>query len=172
MKEGDWMERTELKHYGVLGMKWGVRKDRKTGERKYADKAYAKASNKLRKLDSKIAKKNEKTSKALDKYNKAQYKADMARYKADSSTRGFTKKMRKASKLSMKASKAKNQYNKTILKSEKASKKAQNWYKQMEKTFSDVKLSNASKADIDLGKQYAAIILEANRKGGARTNWK
>lgn len=166
------MDSNELKHYGVLGMKWGVRKDRKTGERKHADKAYAKASNKLRKLDSKIAKKNEQTSKALDRYNKAQYKADIARYKADTSTRGFTKKMQKAAKLSVKATKAKNQYNKSIMKSEKASKKAQNWYKQMEKTFAEVKLKNASQADIDLGKQYAAMILEAKRKGGSRTNWK
>lgn len=166
------METNELRHYGVLGMKWGVRKDRKTGERKHADKAYSKASSKLRKLDSKIAKKNEQTSKALDKYNKAQYKADLARYKADSSTYGFTKKMRKAAKLSMKASKAKNEYNKAVLRSEKASKKAQNWYKEMEKTFSGIKLNNASQSDIDLGKQYAAIILEASRKGGARTNWR
>lgn len=28
------MEENELKHYGVLGMKWGVRKDRKRGKKK------------------------------------------------------------------------------------------------------------------------------------------
>ena len=44
-----------LAHYGVLGMKWGVRHDPK--------KAYQKAKNKLDKLESKAKKKQAKASK-------------------------------------------------------------------------------------------------------------
>ena len=36
----------ELRHYGVLGMKWGVRRN--------SSKTYAKASKKLSKLDKKV----------------------------------------------------------------------------------------------------------------------
>lgn len=39
----------ELMHYGVLGMKWGVRHG-------HSDKVYAKASRKLEKLDNKVQK--------------------------------------------------------------------------------------------------------------------
>lgn len=159
------MDGSELKHYGILGMKWGVRKN--------PDKAYSKASNKLRKLDAKITKKNTTTAKKLDKYEKAQYKADNAAYKADAAWTMWSRNRnaRKTAKLNSKALKAKVQYNKSIIKSEKASKKAQNWYKQMNKVFSETSLSNVNQADIDLGREYAAIILEANRKGGSRTKW-
>lgn len=46
----------ELKHYGVLGMKWGVRKD--------ASKAYGKASKKATKLANRVDKAQRKLFKA------------------------------------------------------------------------------------------------------------
>lgn len=173
MKGGIDLDQNELYHYGVLGMKWGVRKDRKTGERKHANEAYAKASNKLRKLDSKIGKSNVKTMRKFDVYEKARYKADNADYKAKASATKWSRNRneKKYDKLDRKAIKAQLQYNKAIIKSEKASKKAQNWYKQMEKTFANITLTDVNPADIDLGRTYAAIILEASRKGGRRTNW-
>lgn len=45
----------ELKHYGVVGMKWGVRKN--------PQKAYEKASKKLSRIDKKLEKQKAKTEK-------------------------------------------------------------------------------------------------------------
>ena len=54
--------KSELYHYGVLGMKWGIRKGR-------TEQAYTKASKKINKLDRKV--------------NKAEAKALKTRTKAD-----------------------------------------------------------------------------------------
>lgn len=173
MKGGIDLDQNELYHYGVLGMKWGIRKDRKTGERKHANEAYAKASNKLRKLDSKITKQNQKTSAKLDETMKLEYKRDNSRYKSKNAWTqwGRNRNEKKYEKLKKEAFNAKIKYEKAVLKTEKASEKAQNWYKQMEKTFANITLTDVNPADIDLGRTYAAIILEASRKGGRRTNW-
>lgn len=55
----------ELMHYGVVGMKWGVRKDPK--------KAYSKASKKLDKLDKKVSKRKDTVSKRTRTYNRSKY---------------------------------------------------------------------------------------------------
>lgn len=71
----------ELQHYGVLGMKWGVRRankrystssnstDRGKAKAKL-DKHIVKADKKLNKLDNKIVKKYSKAEKAYNKYTK------------------------------------------------------------------------------------------------------
>ena len=86
----------ELKHYGVLGMKWGVRKGNARG-------AYEKASKKLDRLKNKADKAQVKANKKLATAQRAKYgwglrdpkkaawKAGRAQYKAD-------KRMRKAVK--------------------------------------------------------------------------
>lgn len=75
------MDQNSLKHYGVLGMKWGVRKN--------PQKAFAKAQKKMRRLD---ARQEKKQKKAVNKQysfftskrraQKLAFKADKATYKA------------------------------------------------------------------------------------------
>lgn len=60
-------EQNALKHYGVLGMKWGVRKD--------PSKAYSKAVKKKNKLETKAAKTNLKAAKARMSATKKMAKA-------------------------------------------------------------------------------------------------
>lgn len=57
------MNNNELKHYGVLGMKWGIRK----GE---YSKTFTKASKKANKLQRKASKADNKAKKHEYKYKK------------------------------------------------------------------------------------------------------
>jgi hypothetical protein len=78
----------ELYHYGVLGMKWGVRRGNTSG-------AYAKASKKLKKIEKKVDKLDAKATKKYKRAERAQYgfsivsarktkqKAGVARYKLE-----------------------------------------------------------------------------------------
>lgn len=137
----------DLEHYGVLGMKWGVRKD--------PDRAYRKSVDKLKKLDTnadkakikaaksdlKSAKKYEKksakyenkaaklqvkSSKIGRKDSKLEMKARKLRMKAPKSwtKSGYVKKIRKAEKLEYKSSKKEYKSSKYQLKADKASRKA------------------------------------------------
>lgn len=119
----------ELRHYGVIGMKWGVRRGR-TG------KAYEKASRKLEKLSRKADKKLEKA------YNQR----DRAYAKADSffsTERGRRKAYARANKAMRDATRSAN--------------KARRWVRSMEKTFAktDVKLTQEQ---ADLGRKYLEIM--------------
>lgn len=115
----------ELQHYGVLGMKWGVRRGNTA-------KAYVKASKKLTKLDSKIEKAQLKARKKMDK-------AERKENSMFSSEKAKSKAMSKAKRAEYKAKKRLT--------------KASNWYKSMEKTFknTDVKLTAEQTAK---GKSY------------------
>lgn len=112
------MNEEELKHFGVVGMKWGVRKN--------PSKTYAKASKKLSKLDKKVEKRTSKVDKAIRTYNRSAY--------------GFGP-FRNVEKATAKVGKA--QY-----KQEKALRKADKWMKAMESSFAntDVKFSDADVA--------------------------
>lgn len=168
----------ELYHYGVKGMRWGVRKN--------PDKAYSKASNKLRKLDAKL---NKLTNKSVDispktakyeakkgktdrKLTKLRSNASTKRYKADTAIlfqntkeKSARKAERKLARYEHKAAKMDAKFARQNYKSlkndaqiKKAQKKAMNWYNSMEKTFSNVSVSNMDPADVALGKQYASIF--------------
>lgn len=119
----------ELQHYGVLGMKWGVRRGN------YA-KAYSKGVKKLKKLDSKS--------------NKYTLRSDRLSYKASRAyARGNDKKYHK---LEVKARRLK--YSST-----KLERKGQKFYKKMEKTFAEVDVKNLNKEDVEYGQRYAARVL-------------
>ena len=86
----------ELCHYGVIGMRWGMRKDR-AGT---INKAYKK----LNKLDKNVAKTSQKAAKAAvkattgvsKKYNKLQVKATKLQSKADKKRYGVFSNAKKA----------------------------------------------------------------------------
>ena len=115
----------ELYHYGVIGMKWGVRRGNTT-------KAYEKASKKLSKLDAKVDK-----AEALARKRKGQ--ADAA-----AASRFISKK--KTAKYEGKAKQASARAAVRL-------RKAERWYKSMEKTFADTGVS-MSKEQIAMGKRY------------------
>lgn len=119
----------ELCHYGVIGMKWGVRKGRTSSE--YSAE-YKKAGRKLNKLDS--------------KYEKARAKAHEATVKANRKT-GSVLASKKAKQ------KAYENLNESRRKVVKASNKADKWVKRMEKEFAKVDMSLA-KEHSELGKKY------------------
>lgn len=82
---------SELKHYGVLGMKWGVR-------RGHTQQAYAKASKKLERLDRKASKSLAKARKHVVKADTKWYGRDVHRDLATKNKRKAMKRMRKAEK--------------------------------------------------------------------------
>lgn len=119
------MTNNELKHYGVLGMKWGVRRGNTA-------KAYYKASKKLSKLDAKVTKAENKVIKRSAKYDNALSSAFATN--------------RRQEKASQKVTKAAAKYRKRL-------RKANKWYKSMEKTFTntDIKMSSEQ---VQQGKKY------------------
>ena len=117
--------KSELYHYGVLGMKWGIRKGR-------TEQAYTKASKKLNKLDRKV--------------NKAEAKALKTRAKADAKMGSLFYSEKKAKKAEFKAERKAAKVTRKL-------RRAQRWYKSMEKNFAntDIKLSQEQ---IAIGQRY------------------
>lgn len=113
-----------IKHYGKLGMRWGVRHD--------PEKAYKKASKKLNKLAS--------------KYEKYQTKANKKRFKADKAKYGLLKSQSRAARREKRAGKLQYKANKAAIKAAK-------WYKTMDSTFAK-KGINLTENDIAVGKSF------------------
>lgn len=155
------LDQSELMHYGVLGMKWGIRKD--------PDKAYAKSIKKLRRLDSahakaaarvekmqkkgyeaKSAKLANKAAKLSSKSAKLSYKAAKLERKSDKAydkamrswtVKGHDKAMAKSQKLATKSEQASYKADRLISKSKKLEVKSRNFvYKMANADYKNKKL--------------------------------
>lgn len=131
------MHNGELYHYGVLGMKWGVRRGRSSS-------AFRRASEKVDKLRDKAVEKNLESAKARQKALKKMSKATSER------------KYQKARKLEFEA-------NKLAVKAAKITKKAVKLEKKMGRVFSTVKLSDISPEDIERGRRYTYMLAGQKR---------
>lgn len=137
----------ELYHYGVLGMKWGVRKD--------PVKTHSKASKKLRKLDEHVKKRQKEYDRRLSRADTRERTLTAKRFLGKSA---YKMEMRRAYKARRRAMISGKQL-------KKSEKRAQNWYKKMEKVFSEVNVTSLNQADVELGAQYAAwIMVQSQRK--------
>lgn len=121
-----------LQHYGVLGMKWGVRRGR-------TSKAFTKAVNKRNKLENKAAAVRLKSAKMAKKALKKE------------ATATTEKQYKKAREKQFEA-------NKLNLKAAKLEKKGLKWQKNMEKTFANVSVKDLSPESIEAGKKYVYML--------------
>lgn len=85
------MYEEELMHYGVLGMKWGVRRGK-------ADKAYERASKKLSKIDKRVNKYQKKAHKQMAKASKSRLAKDWHTDKAKKARDKLSKEAYKGEK--------------------------------------------------------------------------
>lgn len=125
------MDNNELYHYGVLGMKWGVRRD--------PSKAFAKSSRKANRLKKKSVSANLKSAKLISKALKTEIKA--------TNEKGYEK----ARKMRMKARALDVKASKNALEAEK-------WVNTMEQVFSGTKLTDISAKHFNTGRQYIYML--------------
>lgn len=140
-----------LQHYGVKGMKWGVRKD--------PDRYYKRGIKKLKRIEQKVS--STKVQRAKDAALKR--KADMLRSKsqfyADKSKRAWTEsgainKMEKSQKLERKANRLEYKSNKREYKTEKLKLKGAKISEKLAKKSMKRPLSSVPKEDIDYAKDW------------------
>ena len=160
------MNDNELYHYGVLGMKWGVKHDR--------NKAISKSYNKLNKLDivarNKSLNYNSDNSKYLNKYSKLQNKAVKLSNKYNRKVSGWrgvaektkTEKLRvKAEAAQAKANAYKQKNENKILQKQAsaavATVKAQKWAKSMFKNIGRTSVDEVPSEYVELGKRYCLV---------------
>lgn len=144
----------DLSHYGVLGMKWGVRKN--------PNKAAKKAIDKLRKYEQTSEKKKVKANDIRVASAKHQLRANKFFEKS-----ARTKSTRKARKLDEKARKANAQYLRENLKASKLERtsakqlsKGKKWVSKMNKYLTSNSVSDLSKEDIAYAKKWLVTAFE------------
>ena len=120
-----------LQHYGMLGMKWGVRKGN-------ASAAYAKSARKAQRLKNKYQKQNVRAAKKDLNATKK-----LGRY-------GFSKTYAKASSKAAKAH----------YKAAKTQKKLAKWEKYMSKEFANVSVKDISPEHLSAGREYVYMLMK------------
>lgn len=110
----DYTDSLELEHYGVIGMKWGVRKD--------PERAYERASKKLKKLDTQLTSRRTRQSRLEYRFNRKSNKLSrkVARARTEKSQiKAFRKYKRTIRPLENKTYRAAARADKTLRKAEK-----------------------------------------------------
>ena len=141
----------ELKHYGVLGMKWGVRRN--------PSKAYRKATKKAKKLNEEAENLRRDYTRAMVKSNALSKQLGNVNYKVAKKY----KRVPDAEKRKQLAADAKTAAaNTTSLgrKTTKAEKKAKKWMTKMEKAFKNVRVSDIKPRDLKKGRDFAYILMQ------------
>lgn len=128
----------ELQHYGVLGMKWGVRKDPQA--------AKGKADEKLRKLDRKASVQTAKAQRRMEKAWTAQNRAEGAILFKGLKNWSASGRTRKAMK--------------SYAKLQKTQSKAMRWAKAMEKTFRNTNVRSIDNETAALGQKWASMTID------------
>ena len=164
----------ELYHFGIEGMKWGVRRyQNKDGSLTEAGRAhYYNKNGTVKKLSldeygepeyelgysrriSRIKRPEKKAGKYHDKSLKAQLKSDKYFEKANRTAR--EKRYRK---LQAKGFKQKRLASSYAHKENKQYKKGAKFYKSMEREFSQVPISHLDPAEVEYAKRYAQKVLK------------
>lgn len=112
----------DIQHYGVLGMKWGVRKD--------PAKAYEKAKKKKRKLENRIVRANSRVA----RYEQKSLKYTNKMNRRIPGSPGWSRSAQKLGKINRRLSKYR-------LSQARASSRAIKWTHAMEDIFKDIPLS-------------------------------
>lgn len=153
-----------LAHYGVLGMKWGVRKD--------PERAWGRANNKLAKLKKKSGIKNQKrvyrSSKKAARLDKKSVKATKKYLRA--LDRPFTSKDKLADlsvakdRAQARAMSYQAKANKRNAKLAKANKRQSKWERSMQKAFADTVYAN------QVGNKYQIQQQRKKKKQAAKSS--
>lgn len=151
-----------LEHYGVVGMKWGVRKD--------PDRAFGKGLSKITKYDAKARKYASKNGpgryKKIAKLQKqnAKYMKRMAKAERKGNTGDYGKYSAKKMQNDTKLAKLNSKVAKYQAKEAKYQKKAAKVAKAMSRVnWSGVNMSSVNQSQLDIGKRYTSDLFRKTK---------